>query len=283
MTGINKIRKSDWYKQSLLRSFQAEAPIREVRPPSWDLNIVSFFLRSSSFQPWTTFSLRDLTRRTLFLLLLATAKRGGEIQALSRRVSFSSSAAGLSYVPELVAKTESALRPLPRSFEVPSLGDLAAGMPEDLLRCPVRAFSEYLDRTSGVVNRPHRLFVSSKCPPGPCLRTTFLICYVHSLFNRVLAHGVDRFLERLALEALLHRLPFSVTGLFGALWRWRRDVRTRFLHLFICGVYPLLQMEFTLWVQLLLLVNALGNSHLFLTCSGGGGGVILVCFPQQLA
>ena len=30
-------------------------------------------------------------------------------------------------------------------------------------------------------------------------------------------------------------------------------------------------------------MNALGNSHLFLTCSGGGGGVILVCFPQQLA
>ena len=120
-------------------------------------------------------------------------------------------------------------------------------------------------------------------PPGLCLRTAFLICYVHSLFNRVLAHGVDRFLERLALETLLHRLPFSVTGLFGALWRWRRDVRTRFLHLFIFGVYPLLQMEFTLSVHLLLLVNALGNSHLFLTCSGGGGGVILVCFPQQLA
>ena len=56
-----------------------------------------------------------------------------------------------------------------------------------------------------------------------------------------------------------------------------------FLHLFICGVYPFLQIEFTLSVHLLLLVNALGNSHLFLTCSGGGGGVILVCFPQQLA
>ena len=45
----------------------------------------------------------------------------------------------------------------------------------------------------------------------------------------------------------------------------------------------ILKMEFTLSVHLLLLVNALGNSHLFLTCSGGGGGVILVCFPQQLA
>ena len=89
---------------------------------------------------------------------------GGVIQALSRHVSFSSSAAGLSYVPGLVAKTESALRPLPRSFEVPSLRDFAAGMPEDLLLCPVRAFSEYLDRTSGIVNRPCRLFISSKCP-----------------------------------------------------------------------------------------------------------------------
>ena len=52
----------------------------------------------------------------------------------------------------------------PLSFEVPSLGNFAAGMPEDLLRCPVRAFSEYLDCTSGIVNRPRRLFISSKCP-----------------------------------------------------------------------------------------------------------------------
>ena len=87
-----------------------------------------------------------------------------EIQALSRRVSFSSSAASLSYVPEFVAKTESALRLLPRSFGVPSLGDFAACMPEDLLLCPVRACSAYLDCTSGVVNRPRCLFVSSKCP-----------------------------------------------------------------------------------------------------------------------
>ena len=57
-----------------------------------------------------------------------------------------------------------ALRPLSRSFEVPSVGDFAAGMPEDLLRCPVHAFSEYLDSTSGIVNRPRRLFVSSTCP-----------------------------------------------------------------------------------------------------------------------
>ena len=54
--------------------------------------------------------------------------------------------------------------PLPRSFEVKSLGDFAAGMPENLLLCPVRSLSAYLDRMSGLVNRPRRLFVSSKCP-----------------------------------------------------------------------------------------------------------------------
>ena len=148
----------------LLRSFQVEAPIREVRPPSWDLTTVLTYLRSSSFEPLSTISLRDLTRKTLFLISLATAKRVGELQALSRRVSFSSSSAGLSYVPEFVAKTESAMRPLPRSFEVKSLGDFAADLPEDLLLCPVRSLSAYLDCTSGLVNRPRRLFVSSKCP-----------------------------------------------------------------------------------------------------------------------
>ena len=121
----------------LLRSFQVEAPVREVRPPSWDFPSVLNFLRSSPFEPLSSASLRDLTRKTLFLISLATAKRVGELQALSCRVSWSSSSAGLSYVPEFIAKTETATCPLPRSFEVQSLDDFAAGLPEDLLLCPV--------------------------------------------------------------------------------------------------------------------------------------------------
>ena len=140
------------------------APVREVRPPSWDLPSVLNFLRSSPFEPLSSASLRDLTRKTLFLLSLATAKRVGELQALSRRVFFSSSSAGLSYVPEFVAKTETATRPLPRSFEVQSPDDFAVGLPEDLLLCPVRSLSAYLARTSNIANRPRRLFVSPKCP-----------------------------------------------------------------------------------------------------------------------
>ena len=143
----------------LLRSFQVEALVREACRPAWDLTTVLNFLRSSRFEPLSSASLRDLTRKTLFLISWATAKRVGELQALSHRVSFSSSSAGLSYVPEFVAKTETATRPLPHSFEVQSLGDFAAGLPEDLLLCPVRSLSAYLARTSNVVNRPRRLFV----------------------------------------------------------------------------------------------------------------------------
>ena len=107
--------------------------------------------------------LRDLTRKTLFLVALAMAKRVGELQELSRIVSFSSSSAGLSYVPEFLAKTETAVRPLPRTFDVQSLGDFAAGLSEDLLLCPVCSLSAYVARTSQFVNRPRRLFVSRRC------------------------------------------------------------------------------------------------------------------------
>ena len=91
-------------------------------------------------------------------------KRVSELQALSRTVSFSSSAATVVYVPEFLAKTESAVRPLPRTFAIHSLSDFAAGLLDEMLLCPVRALSEYVARTSRFVDRPRRLFVSSRIP-----------------------------------------------------------------------------------------------------------------------
>ena len=146
----------------LLRSFKVEAPCHAVRPPSWDLEAVLRYLRSPIFEPLASCSLRDLTRKMLFLVALATAKRVGEIQALSCVVSFSSLSSGLSYVQDFLAKTETAVHPLSRSFSIQSLQDFAAGLPEDLLSCPVRFFREYMRRTLGFVNRPGRLFVSPR-------------------------------------------------------------------------------------------------------------------------
>ena len=52
----------------------------------------------------------------------------------------------------------------PTHFCDPVLSDLVAGLPVELLLCPVRALSEYVARTSRVVNRPQGLFVSSPHP-----------------------------------------------------------------------------------------------------------------------
>ena len=145
-------------------SFKVEVPVRSVRPPAWDLEVVLRYLHSSAFEPLSGLSLHSLTKKVLFLVSLATAKRVSESQALSSFVSFSSSGACLAYVPEFVAKTESVLNPLPCSFVVKSLSDFEVGLNEELLFCPVRALCEYLKRTVSFVNHPRQLFVSLRAP-----------------------------------------------------------------------------------------------------------------------
>ena len=103
-----------------------------------------------------------LTQKVLFLVSLATARRVGELQAVSREVSFSGSDAYLSYLPEFRAKTESAVNPLPRSFCVRPLKDFVGDLPDELLLCPVRALRSYLARTSSLAPRPRTLFVSPR-------------------------------------------------------------------------------------------------------------------------
>ena len=148
--------------------------------------------------------------------------------------SFSSSAAGLSYVPEFVAKTETVTRPLPRSFEVQSLGDFAAGLPEDLLLCPVRSLSAYMTRTSNVVNRPRRLFVSSKCPSRAMSKNG--ISYM--LRELIFQSGAS---SQSGQAPRAHSIRGIATSGFFRNWSLRSVLeaaswRSLFLHLFTCGI-----------------------------------------------
>ena len=145
--------------RDLLRSFCLESAERQLRPPAWDLSLVLRFLNTSTFEPLSEAPLRALTQKVLFLLALATAKRVGELQALSSVVTFVHGDACLSYVPQFVAKSESLTRSIPRS-----LSDFAAGLDDDLLLCPVRALRIYLDRLSSLSPLRHRLFVSPRRP-----------------------------------------------------------------------------------------------------------------------
>ena len=174
---------SDPVLHDLVRSFQIEAPIRPLRPLAWDLSAVLQFLNSSVFEPLHRASLRNLTKKVLFLVALATAKQVGELQAVSRTVSFVRSDTCLSFVLEFVTKTESISNPLPHSFLVTSLSDFAAGLDDELLLCPVRALRIYLDRTSSFSPLPRRLFLSPRKPSQALSKNAI------SFYLREVIHG----------------------------------------------------------------------------------------------
>ena len=98
----------------------------------------------------------------MFLVALATAKRVGELQALSAKVARSGDDMILSYLPEFVAKTETPSNPIPRSFLLKSIADFAGDLPEERTLCPVRAVAHYLKATGAFPRRSRNLFVGLK-------------------------------------------------------------------------------------------------------------------------
>ena len=155
---------SHFVLHDLLRSFRLERPLPSSRVPPWDLLLVLRFLSGPPFEPLSSCSLRDLIQKVLFLVSLATARRVGELQAVSLDVSLSGSDLCLSYLPEFRVKTESSANPLPHSFCVRSLSDFVGDLPDELLLGPVRALRHYVSRVSSVSPHPRTLFVSPRSP-----------------------------------------------------------------------------------------------------------------------
>ena len=149
--------------KDLIRSFEISAPRPIFPPPPWDLDKVLEFLSGPPFEPLARASFLDKTKKALFLLAMATAKRVSELQALSFPVSFQGEDLVLYYDPFFRAKTESVINPLPRSVIVPSLSDFAGDLPERL-HCPVRAVRYLRKAAKSASFIPPRLFVSPRNP-----------------------------------------------------------------------------------------------------------------------
>ena len=98
---------------ALNRSFSMERP-RTVRETlGWDFALVLRFLMRHPFEPMNVCSLADLTRKTAFLLTLASAKRNSEVWAFSADVVFGhdKQSATLRFLPGFIAKTQKPDRP----------------------------------------------------------------------------------------------------------------------------------------------------------------------------
>ena len=155
---------------SLCRGFSIERPISHRDIPRWDLMVVLRYLMKPPFEPMRLSSIADLTRKTAFLITLATAKRNSEVWAFSSDVRFGPNKmnATLSFLPGFIAKTQKVDRPETalNPVIIPSLSSLVGRDLPDRTLCPVRALCFYLDRTKAGVNQDRfkRLFVSFK--PG---------------------------------------------------------------------------------------------------------------------
>ena len=73
----------------LFRSFLRSVGPVELHPPVWDVALVLQSLTGAPCEPLRTCDERFLAQKTLFLLALASAKRIGELHALSYLVSHS--------------------------------------------------------------------------------------------------------------------------------------------------------------------------------------------------
>jgi len=145
---------------ALMRHFRVVRPPRARPFPAWDLSLVLWSLCEPPFEPMhdaSKVSLQMVTWKTVFLVLLASGARRGEIHAIPfKNVSYDKEFRHVTFRPSesFVAKTQvSTGRRLP-SFRIPSLRHvLEGGLDKDKNLCPCRAVQHYIQRSQSVLRQ----------------------------------------------------------------------------------------------------------------------------------
>ena len=218
---------------TLLRSFARSVNPVELRPPAWDVSLVLQSLTGAPYEPLRTCEERFLAQKTLFLLALASAKRIGELHALSYRVSHTRDWGEVSFafVTGFVAKTQdpSSLAPRFEGFSVPALTNARKNRNGRLL-CPVWAVKVYLDRTAPHRPRCERLFVTAGRSKKEISKTTVsfwlrkTISRAYELSGTALPLPAPRARESRGIApSILFRKNFAVDQVLKA-GTWRRHI-----------------------------------------------------------
>jgi hypothetical protein len=150
--------------KSVLDGIKNEFPFRQVQPPLWDVFLVLKYLRGKIFEPVETCSVKQLSQKTLFLVMLACSRTLSGVHALSgldKDIEFTSkdSSCILSFLPEFRAKNQDALTDS-QSIEIKSLSQILGHDDEDRFNCPVRMIKYYLKRTEKYRLGKRKFFIS---------------------------------------------------------------------------------------------------------------------------
>ncbi|PIK49647.1 hypothetical protein BSL78_13474 [Apostichopus japonicus] len=116
--------------------------------PSWGLSAVLHALAGPPYEPMANASLAALTKKTLFLIAVASARRRSCLHALTTKpnhIRFEGHGVRMVPDPAFIAKNQ-ALTFLPGDIFIPEIKTLSS-VAEDKRWCPVRALKWYLSRT----------------------------------------------------------------------------------------------------------------------------------------
>ena len=150
---------SSRFRKELMKGLE-DSSVKKMRSlfPSWSRTKTLEYLKGSVFELLSSCDWKNLTKKTFFLVALATAKRNGELQAFSHSISFQREDSVLSYLPGFVAKTEIVKIFVARSCRLKSWEwDEKAQSNKDSLLWPVRTLKIYLLRFKVVSPRPRSL------------------------------------------------------------------------------------------------------------------------------
>ena len=180
----------------LLRGMFHQRPPRQRLAPSWSINDVLSHLSKEPFEPIHNSPLDALTKKTVFLVAVASARRRGEIHALSVDpgfIRFSPEGVYLLPNPNFLAKNQSeSFSPAP--IFLPTMSS-ASSMREDRFVCPVRALKWYIEKTKAL-RKSNALFLIPRSPYTSASKDTIsrwlveLISLFASPDDRPRAHDV---------------------------------------------------------------------------------------------
>ncbi|MCS5643737.1 MAG: hypothetical protein NZ807_10805 [Dehalococcoidia bacterium] len=148
----------------LVQSLDLQRPAIPSTVPKWDLALVLRRLTEPPYEPMHAASTRLMAAKTAFLLGLASAKRVGELHAMTSDINHTDGwrEVSIQIDPHFLAKTQ---KPSDSStalgnVRIPALAP-SVDEASDRSLCPVRALKYYLKRTEALRTETRKLFLCS--------------------------------------------------------------------------------------------------------------------------
>ncbi len=223
---IGRSSTESFHLTQLIKSFKADRPRSRVVHPKWDLALVLSMLTKPPYEPLSQAPFKDLAAKTVFLLLLASSRRRGDIHAIDpKRVTFMKDAAILvpcpGYLPKIRSTAEGQTRYQP--IVVRSLRALTNDE-DELSLCPVRALRLY--DTAAKLRAPDRrqFFISSALSAKPVSKNT-LSAWTVKLIRKAYTTATDDDIRpyktsthevRAIAASLALQANFSLSNVLGA-------------------------------------------------------------------